>query len=902
MWKLKMGEETFSGENLIRPQVKLEDSDDDVTYKIVEHTLKRGIDFFSTLQAHDGHWPGDYAGPMFLLPGLIITLSITGAMNTVLSEQHKHEMCRYLFNLTRMKTEVGVSILTASTMFMSVLNYVTLRLLGQGPDAGDGAMEKGRGWILNHGGATHITSWGKLWLSVLGAYEWSGNNPLPPEIWLLPYFLPVHPGRLWCHCRMVYLPLSYLYGKRFVGPITSIVLSLRKGAFQSCSDPMAWFHFERKSFKTTLEHIHYEDENTRYICIGPVSKVLNMLCCWVEDPNSEAFKLHLPRIHDYLWLAEDGMKMQGYNGSQLWDAGFAVQAILATNFVEEYGPLLKKTHSFVKNSQVLEDCPEDLSYWYRHISKGAWPFSTADHGWPISDCTAEGLKATLLLSKFPKEIVGEPVDTNRGMGRKISFMSRQVGHPNLAAYPEDWLQRSRTIATQRLDHWRNFTYDRIRRSIRQITNQDWISEPVPHINPDRKKRLSIFSPAEQKIVNQARTMRALPDLSILLAGKLNPKDCTSEGKGGSPSKGGPSRQGGSSGPLVVAPEPTNKDRDGSSPRGDADGSKKRKNKKKKELRVSPQEDSEEESVEALVRRKRKRSEVDLEQPPEGMTPAEGEGELRDLAPHSGMMGQNEDGDDDENQTVASRIRSRERRAAEEASRRALESAPEVATDIISPLPEAHREARVSGRLGGTRDDNISFEFDRELPLACYPDECARLVHLIKGGPEDLPPVRDLVFKEAYEHAACSSVKGQGDWNTLVEQYNRELKKACARIAEQEEESRKAQQVFQESLLEKLEADKASLQRDKASASSRHLEEMGRLRKSRRYEVYTSIKGNKSHVVNTSWALLALIGAGQAEVDQEPLHRAARDLINAQMEDGDFPQQEHLSDMGVGGVP
>ncbi|KAF2530879.1 hypothetical protein F2Q70_00030367 [Brassica cretica] len=91
----------FSGENLISsvlPQFKLEDSDDDVTDKIVENSLKRGLDFFSTLQAHDGHWPGDYAGPMFLLPGLIITLSITGALNTVLSEQHKHEMCRYLYN------------------------------------------------------------------------------------------------------------------------------------------------------------------------------------------------------------------------------------------------------------------------------------------------------------------------------------------------------------------------------------------------------------------------------------------------------------------------------------------------------------------------------------------------------------------------------------------------------------------------------------------------------------------------------------------------------------------------------------------------------------------------------------------------------------------------------------
>lgn len=42
-----------------------------------------------------------------------------------------------------------------------------------------------------------------------------------------------------------------------------------------------------------------------------------MLCCWVEDPNSEAFKLHLPRIHDYLWLAEDGMKMQVCNFSSI---------------------------------------------------------------------------------------------------------------------------------------------------------------------------------------------------------------------------------------------------------------------------------------------------------------------------------------------------------------------------------------------------------------------------------------------------------------------------------------------------------------------------------------------------------------------------------------------------------
>ena len=42
--------------------------------------------------------------------------------------------------------------------------------------------------------------------------------------------------------------------------------------------------------------------------------------------------------------------------------------------------------------QAREDVPGPLSRWYRHISKGAWPFSTRDHGWPISDCTSEGMR------------------------------------------------------------------------------------------------------------------------------------------------------------------------------------------------------------------------------------------------------------------------------------------------------------------------------------------------------------------------------------------------------------------------------------------------------------------------------------------------------------------------------
>ena len=45
-----------------------------------------------------------------------------------------------------------------------------------------------------------------------------------------------------------------------------------------------------------------------------------------------------------------------------------------------------------------------------------------------------------------------------------------------------------------------------------------------------------------------------------------------------------------------------------------------------------------------------------------------------------------------------------------------------------------------------------------------------------------------------------------------------------------------------------------------------------------------------HIVNTAWALLALVAAGQAERDPAPLHAAARALMRRQRENGDFPQQ------------
>ncbi|XP_027080244.1 lupeol synthase [Coffea arabica] len=436
----------------IPPAVKVKETED-VTQEAVITTLRRGISFYSTIQARDGFWPDENAGPLFFTPTLVMALYITKTLDTILSSEHQKEIIRYTYNHQNEDGGWGLHIEGHSTMFGSALCYIGLRLLGEGPEDGeDRAMARGRRWILDHGGAVGIPSWGKFWLSVLGVHDWAGCNPLPPEFWLLPKFFPIHPAQMMCYCRLVYMPMSYLYGKRFVGSITGLIQSLRnelyvqpyhqvdwKNSRNTCAmedlyfphplaQDMLWgflYHFaepimarwpfsalREKALEKTMEHVHYEDENSRYICIGVVEKVLCLLACWVEDPHSEAFKRHLARLPDYFWVAEDGLKLQTF-GSQAWEAALSIQAVLSSNLAEEYGPMLKKAHDFIKASQVRDNPSGDFVKMHRHISKGCWTFSIQDHGWQSSDCTAEGLKAALLFAQMPPELVGNKIETER---------------------------------------------------------------------------------------------------------------------------------------------------------------------------------------------------------------------------------------------------------------------------------------------------------------------------------------------------------------------------------------------------------------------------------------------------------------------------------------------------------
>lgn len=409
-------------ENQIQYQGKLKEGFDKVFRSVYQ-----GINFYQSLQADEGHWPGDYGGPLFLLPGMVIASYVT---ETPFPAVHAEMMRRYMLNQQNEDGGWGLHIEGASTMFGTALQYVSLRLLGAKADEPE--IIAARKWIHANGGATGIPSWGKFYLSLLGVYEWQGCDSLFPEFWLFPKSLPFHPGNYWCHCRMVYLPMAYCYGYKIVGKRTALVEELRKELYIKDYDKVNWgkarsectptdlyfpqspvlkllngalniyekVHLKaarKKALDFCLQYIDIEDDHTNYIDIGPVNQVINSIAVWhAYGKDSIQFKKHVERWADYLWVAEDGMKMQGYNGSQLWDTAFASQAIVE-NELETYFPeVVRKAYNYISISRVTEEVKKHKEF-FRHDSVGGWPFSNADHGWPITDCTSEGMKSTLLI-------------------------------------------------------------------------------------------------------------------------------------------------------------------------------------------------------------------------------------------------------------------------------------------------------------------------------------------------------------------------------------------------------------------------------------------------------------------------------------------------------------------------
>ncbi|EPE09142.1 lanosterol synthase [Ophiostoma piceae UAMH 11346] len=397
--------------------------------------VRNGLTFFEHLQLPPGNWACEYGGPMFLLPGIVIAWYVT---KTPISEAYATEIKNYLF--ARAHPEDGgwgLHIEGDSSVLGTVLNYVALRIVGV--DAEEPQMQKARATLHRLGGATNSPHWAKVWLSLLGVTQWDIVNPIPTELWLLPDWVPFAPWRWWIHIRMVFLPMSYMYSKRWSCDETPLIRELRAEVFvqdwarinwhahRNSIAPIDNYHPKswvlnsanwllanvwnplRPNFVMNMSEqwvsrlIEMEDENTDYADLAPVNNPMNMVCCYIRDgPGAVSVDRHRERLHEFLWMKNEGLLCNGTNGVQCWDTAFAIQSVMDAGLEtdERWRPMLTKALAFLESQQIREEVPHKVAS-YRQQRKGAWTFSNKTQGYAVSDCVSEALKSVILLQKTP---------------------------------------------------------------------------------------------------------------------------------------------------------------------------------------------------------------------------------------------------------------------------------------------------------------------------------------------------------------------------------------------------------------------------------------------------------------------------------------------------------------------
>ncbi|KAK6204358.1 lanosterol synthase [Scheffersomyces amazonensis] len=397
---------------------------------------KKGAEFLELLQdENSGIFPCQYKGPMFMTIGYI-TAHYFSKIEIPLP--YRQEMIRYIVNTSHpVDGGWGLHSIDKSTCFGTTMNYICLRLLGL--EANHPVCIKARRTLHRLGGAIKNPHWGKSWLAILNLYDWDGVNPAPPELWTLPYNIPIHPGRWWVHTRAIYLPLGYLSANRVHCQLDPLLKEIRQEIYLTSQLPYESIQFTNHRNNVCGVDLYYphtklldvanwalskwekirpqfilnwtndkiyelvlkEYKNTDYLCIAPVNFAFNVVVtAHREGTKSHTFSKLQDRMNDVLFHGPQGMTVMGTNGVQVWDAAFMIQYFFVSGLADipRYQPMIRKSYLFLTRSQFTDECMDGS---YRDKRKGGWPFSTKDQGYTVSDCTAEALKAIIMVRSHP---------------------------------------------------------------------------------------------------------------------------------------------------------------------------------------------------------------------------------------------------------------------------------------------------------------------------------------------------------------------------------------------------------------------------------------------------------------------------------------------------------------------
>ena len=307
-------------------------------------------------------------------------------------------------------------------LFITTLVYVAVRILGV--QRYDPRIKRAY-YFIRASGITNIPSWGKFWLALLNLYDWRGLNPILPELWSLPRWIPLHPSNWYCHSRLIYMGMAFIYAHRFSMPMTPTLAEIRDELFVEEFDTVDFersrnrlreadlyvpptvplrlayrisqiferFHrvgFRKRCLEKLLRQIQWELQGTNHASLSPLNGLLNIVALWLQNANCDELSAMFKQLERWVWEDEEGGARVALQRTPTWDTGFALQALETVPYFSGVKNAQRRAADYLVREQIRNafDAFQDA---YRTDPRGGWCLGRAWQGWPVSDCTAEAL-------------------------------------------------------------------------------------------------------------------------------------------------------------------------------------------------------------------------------------------------------------------------------------------------------------------------------------------------------------------------------------------------------------------------------------------------------------------------------------------------------------------------------
>ena len=399
--------------------------------------LPRALHQLASLQQADGHWEAEMVWNSMLLSQYVLTRRMVDPRWPLPPDEIRgilkhYEVTRRPDGSWGMHGEAG------GYVYMTALAYVSLRVLGLAAD--HPLVAPAQKWLRENGGVLAVPSWGKLWLAMLGLYGWDGVNPIPPEVFLLPDTLPIHPNNYYCHTRYIYLGIAYLYGKRFTVELGALGEELKRELYPIGYDEIDFSKYRHEIADTDLyvrptrplraawdslvvyektltgrlaaplralrekalahcfSRIEYEVFASRRQGLSPVNGLLNCLALYSENPQHPELEPSIDAMESWKWQDEaEGIRYCGAHSTS-WDTAFALRALTDAPDPRIEAEAIRRGYRWLVSAQMQEELPGHEAE-RREPILGGWCFSDGKHRWAVSDCTAEALTAILAVHR-----------------------------------------------------------------------------------------------------------------------------------------------------------------------------------------------------------------------------------------------------------------------------------------------------------------------------------------------------------------------------------------------------------------------------------------------------------------------------------------------------------------------